>query len=579
MTRVLAADIVRDDTINAIEKLASVNQVKLDTQTDKQSLKTLIEVGSQLSGLDKMRAVLGEEAFSESRFELSFNPGGPSGDLGAPEGSRFEIKTTTPVFGGDSEPSFNEAGGRGAPVPPGLTGAQLDALKNKGVEIDLVNKFIPAVKPIEITRSSSGFPTFVPGGTTPTRPLEPQLPVPGSTSSAGFFDPFPKDDGYEPFPDDDFTEIIAPSYEKITAEPETDATAGLINLTPIFTPEIEPTPTPSIEAEETVADTRVTVIDESKPIDYSFYASGMRQTYNSSTTWGSDGPDGFWRAFNSDVGKNNVVTHFPDNKLYVNFTANSNASDGVINQVSLRHEYPDGYEPDLLNFNNKDRIFRSNIEASAGSRANGLSSGTESDYSYLRENQTAELREDSGRAFCDCNFISTGLWDNTTFNDRDFDRLSYKHVGHYAIGAPVSVDLIQSLAGKTAIFQGHAVATITHNDGTGVKTGLGYGRVDVQLDYANPRDGDRNYWQLSELSSSAANYNMGSGVQRVSVAHGTNGRYTASTSSVQVDGGVHGVAAAPGRLETGGTFAINDPGTTAITGSFVAAATSVEKTQ
>ena len=69
----MTADIVRDDAINAIEKLANANQVRLDGDTKVQSLETLIAVGNELSGLDKVRSVLGLEGFSESGLEIEFN--------------------------------------------------------------------------------------------------------------------------------------------------------------------------------------------------------------------------------------------------------------------------------------------------------------------------------------------------------------------------------------------------------------------------------------------------------------------------------------------------------------------------
>ena len=103
--------------------------------------------------------------------------------------------------------------------------------------------------------------------------------------------------------------------------------------------------------------------------------------------------------------------------------------------------------------------------------------------------------------------VATGIWEDGGFVDAAFDNIKYKHVGHYAIGAPLSSDTIQELAGMTATFQRHGLWDTVNANGS--ETGVG--SVNVQVDYANRGDADRNYWQLSGFATRSGSYVQNSG--------------------------------------------------------------------
>ena len=56
MTRVISADIVRDDAINSIERLASANRVALPDDLKERKLDELVSIGGALSTRDALKA-------------------------------------------------------------------------------------------------------------------------------------------------------------------------------------------------------------------------------------------------------------------------------------------------------------------------------------------------------------------------------------------------------------------------------------------------------------------------------------------------------------------------------------------
>ena len=58
VTRVISADIVRDDAINSIERLASANRVALPTDLKERKLDELVSIGGALSTRDALKASL-----------------------------------------------------------------------------------------------------------------------------------------------------------------------------------------------------------------------------------------------------------------------------------------------------------------------------------------------------------------------------------------------------------------------------------------------------------------------------------------------------------------------------------------
>lgn len=590
---VVTADIVRDDALNAIEKLASVNQVRLDGATKEQSLETLIAVGKELSGLDKVRSVLGPEGLSESGLEIEFNT----------NDKKFELKSRTATTR------------RNAPTPE-LSSRQIEALERQGLQSADISKYvnIGVVPPgfgsqpsfDEVPQRDAGLPF-------PTRPDlgatgelgTPRANVPDAPSFGSREPAFkPVERGFDDYAGGtDFSTAVEKRYDGISGiiktrstvapiivpvtqpayppgfgqadEPDTEASGGLTGIktpTPVTPPvgiggSIWPPTGP--DPEDTVADTKDNTKQTNTPVDNPLYVSGMRRA-GGTTVWGSSGPSGVWQAYNSDAGEVNVITQYPTNgNVFVRFEANTRGDGSSINTVAFEAAEPSGRISNVLAHGSHS--FAAAMAAVAGATNAPSRSINSNDKIAFSQNRPASLRAASGQNFCDCAHVATGIWQDKSFADGALGRITYQHRGHYAVGTP-DADLIQELAGQIVTFAGHAYADVTHVDGSSVLTGTGYGQVEVQLDFANRNDTNRNYWELTNFSSSDANYT--SPTVRVGLTHeGTSGRYTGATATAQVDGGVHGT----GRndVETAGTFVLNDPGVTAVSGSYAAEATSV----
>lgn len=581
----VTADIVRDDAINAIEKLANANQVRLDGDTKVQSLETLIAVGNELSGLDKVRSVLGPEGFSESGLEIEFNA----------NDKKFELKSRTAV------PRSN------APAPE-LSSRQIEALERRGLQSADISKYV------NIGVVPPGFgdePRFddSPQLGTPARPFptRPDLPTGGELNTQDKPPAFvPVESGFDDYAGDaDFSTAVEKRYTDISGVIKTRSAPAPV-IVPVKQPAFPPgfgqigneekdesggltgveTSPPQVlppvgiggpiwpptgpDPEGTVADTKDNTKQQSNsPVDNLLYVSGMRHAAGT-TAWGSSGSNGVWQAYNSDGGEVNVITHYPtNNNVFVRFEANTQGDGSTNNNVAFEASEPSGRISSVLAHGSHS--FAAAMSAIAGSLNAPKRSGNRSDKIGFSQTQLARLRASSGLSFCDCSHVAIGIWQNKEFVDRSLGNITYQHRGHYAVGTP-NADLIQELAGQTVTFAGHAYADVTHVGGSGVSVGRGYGQVEVQLDFANRNDSNRNYWELTNFSSSDANYT--SPTVRVGLTHrGSNGRYSGTTATAQVDGGVHGT----GRndVETAGTFVLNDPGVTAVSGSYAAEATSV----
>ena len=72
VTRVVSRDIVRENTVDAISKLAAANEIEVSEDFKTQDLEKLVAVGNDLSNLDRMRAVLGEEKIDTKGLSIEF---------------------------------------------------------------------------------------------------------------------------------------------------------------------------------------------------------------------------------------------------------------------------------------------------------------------------------------------------------------------------------------------------------------------------------------------------------------------------------------------------------------------------
>ena len=92
VTRVISADIVRDDAINSIERLASANRVALPDDLKERKLDELVSIGGALSTRDALKAsfdtpeadillpeiIIGERG-SKKVIDYKVSEGGPAG--------------------------------------------------------------------------------------------------------------------------------------------------------------------------------------------------------------------------------------------------------------------------------------------------------------------------------------------------------------------------------------------------------------------------------------------------------------------------------------------------------------------
>ena len=187
----------------------------------------------------------------------------------------------------------------------------------------------------------------------------------------------------------------------------------------------------------------------------------------------------------------------------------------------------------------------------------------------IETNSIEELQSKTDIEICECDLVSTGIWEVEEFADASLSNMTYSHKGHWAIGQPLSADTIRSLSTMMATFEGHAYGTVVV-DG---QMAEGFGSVAVSLDFANPEDQGRNNWALNDFTADNLSEPLRAAVP---LQHGRdavgafNGRYMGVEEGISVDGGLHGDL---DNLQTAGTFTMNSferDGNIAISGSYAA---------
>lgn len=178
-------------------------------------------------------------------------------------------------------------------------------------------------------------------------------------------------------------------------------------------------------------------------------------------------------------------------------------------------------------------------------------------------NDILSLSAQSNFPLCNCDQISTGLWTTEAFTDGVADNLTYQHQGHWAIGQPLSADTIQSLVGMAVVFSGHAYGSVT----TANSTGTGFGSVAVNMDFANPTNAAANTWQLINFAANNLGGPVNAEVTLATpnvTAQSSEIAYSGSNATTTVSGALYGTTR---NLQTAGTFKVTKESFT-IRGSF-----------
>jgi len=165
----------------------------------------------------------------------------------------------------------------------------------------------------------------------------------------------------------------------------------------------------------------------------------------------------------------------------------------------------------------------------------------------------SRLQQQTSIVLCQCDQISTGLWTTESFTDEATKNLTYQHQGHWAIGQALSADTIQSLVGVSVSFSGHAYGTVTTSGGVRP----GFGEVAVTMDLANPEDANRNTWELRNFTANnlpgSVSASVGLSVSEVT-SKSTSITYAGADSGTQVNGALYGSRQ---NLQTAGTFKVD----------------------
>ena len=572
VVKVVKADIVREDTINAIDRLADFNGVDLPSDIKERNLDELISFGGALSTQDAINARFGTGRYQEGSQKI---------EMDSIDG-RIVLRTDTEAGKQEyeAEKVYTDllSGGAGEGSGPSMEIYKRVLKTDESNPFERFGTSDGRLAPLFGTRDASGevkeeaplddkivfTPTedLFPGDETPVTEEKIDLGDYGKSSFIGGLN--------TEFIDEEIGGQII-EIAKVTADP-------VVIFTPTREEEEEQEPevyvdptgdTAAAEQEEAIRaaneDTKeAEVLDQAVDV-WTLSLAGQRYDRNAN----SGSADAYWRAY-STAGQEeeSVVARFNDGRI--DFRMNAGTHFGGSQTGDAVTVVPSdlfGSTSSLLN------AISMKFYAEITDRANSKT-GSRTTIHTLTSNSASRLRvkaQSAGSTVtpCSCDQIATGIWQTSSFTDRALENITYRHEGHWAIGAPLSGDTIRQLAGATVNFSGHAYGRYVDNSGT---NGEGFGAVAVQIDYANPTNASRNTWTLSDFKVNGTTVVAS---QTVNLTHGNNGRYLGSTSTTVVDGGVHGsYTRDPSTLQTAGTFAINDA-TSAISGSYAAAGTSV----
>ncbi|MGC6535534.1 MAG: FecR family protein [Parvibaculales bacterium] len=546
VTKVVSADIVREDAINAIEKLAVSNGIALPDDVKTRNLDELVALGGALSTSDALTSRYrdGETAVTVPKVEIDTKDGEVVLRSLDETGDSIEVK---------ADDFYTDL----------ATGKVDSALASRIIAIESIEKFV-----------DSGATNI---GSTIDRGLDEQIVfVPEITKDVkvdtiddigkgAFIDGLNKD-----FIDEDVgTDLISlvdtniVDAGRIYIEPEVDNEV----------PEEQETTAPStttVSRDEEIARTTIEDKKETEQVgqtNYYYFSLAGQRNPKGTTNWG-DGNPLYWTAYNSRFREEDVAIHYSDKTFDIDVFAAYQSGDNQ-NGISFASNRNLGRVRDILAENNLS--FK--LAVTAVTTVAGVQNISQNVLSHSSQGMSAahlqRLASSAGSSVtvCECDYIATGIWSTASFTDTALQNITYEHKGHWAIGAPLSSDTLRSLAKMQASFTGHAYGTATGAGGSST----GFGTVQVNLDFANPYS-SANTWSLTNFTAGSVVSNLNAS----SVLTMRDGAYAGNTGNVSVDGALHGTynSRSPGALQTGGTFSVNSS-TYSVHGSFAAQATSI----
>ena len=636
VTRVISADIVRDDAINSIERLASANRVALPDDLKERKLDELVSIGGALSTRDALKA--------------SFDT--PEADILLPEiiiGDRGSEKVIDYKVSEEVQQALNLPESDGVLtdetisgwISAGIDGTAVIELITRDdslVQTDLIaggdspkddglSSIVPITAPDDIKDDGlSGIVSI----TAPDKSqsddrifLVPSLPVEEIKNSDDFEDfgreafvgslgdEFIKEDsdilkstGVESISEATRTAesigdgLLVPIREEKEEIKEDDASANYSSSEkeaakdePTY---IEPVYVEPVKEEE-LARGQIEDELENKQEAFDFWKLNIagQRAPTGDTVFGAPGSSSFapswtlWEAYNSGRGaERSYIVRESDNSVFISFDTNIVDSSVEVsgdenrrtsaNQFKVNALAPSGNVKDLLALNNFS--FQAAVRALAGyTRSTFIDNEPEQQTLKFSADNINAMSAEAKRVnravnMCDCAYISTGIWKNEVFTNESLSNITYQHQGHWAIGQPLSSDTLKRLAGMKASFTGHAVGTVISPS----LNETGYGNVTVNVDFADPT-GSGNNFKLTDFRSE--NYQL-EDIPTVFLDLDTsNGEFAGRNSySDMVDGALYGDSK---DLQAGGSFSVSRSTTSAsevsISGSFAAEATSISK--
>lgn len=562
VTKVVRADIVRDDAINAIERLASANDVAVPDDIKQRNLDELVTIGGALSTRDALKASIVNE------LELAYLPEVTIGAIGSEDivsisvsdeaadalniskdETDFTTESLDDWFSGALDPN----------LLIGLTGLSDDS---KTVA----------------TRSVVDTGTYDSGATFNDPLPEEKTDNGETTDSSGFYDIVSGEIDFDAILKSVGIVVEPVSDEKYYESPAVDNDVVIVN-------------TPIVEVIERQEDA---VEEDFNDFDlWKLNIAGQRVA-TGATQFGDPGPSWIpfrhlWEAYNSSHGdKNSYIAREADNRVLVSFDMNTYDATAAIygdpsrrnsgNKFAATSNEPSGSVKDLLALNNF--AFKAAVEVLAGYPSSTyISNEPEEQTLTFTANDMSAMATDarsvnSGVSICTgCDQVATGIWQNDSFTNESLSNISYQHKGHWAIGQPLSSDTLRQLAGMKASFTGHAVGTVI----TPTLNETGYGTAVVNVDFANPTSGTRNNFRITDFRSE--NYVLDDIPNMSMVLDTSTGEFSGKNFYYDtVDGALYGDYK---NLQAGGTFAIsrstNSANEVSISGSFAAKATSISK--
>ncbi len=507
VTKVVSADIVREDALSTIDRLAKANGIGLPEDIKQRSLKDLVSLGGALSTSDALQARFGKNDVANRAQNVTIDTRDGSvllsSQTGDGEAAELKAEDVFELFLSTQREEFG-AGGL-ANVETGLLGF-LDLKEAAPLKAALKNRF-----------------------------KEETLETPNDFSEL-----------YAP--EDFASDLIAELEQKFDMEFSQNQENGFdtsgFDKKSLFLPSYED----GFELE-----------DLKNAGEGAFLGSFNDEFFNEADT-----PDDYKYVNDPDFEVPYIDPDFLEIKIDDLRAESEQQGRDIAEEVIEASKDIIDILASLLsaanpNFKNAlDAVYSANLTAVEDSKGDYVPGVTTHDISSLQAETAIYL--------CDCDQTSTGLWTTKAFTDGVAKSLTYQHQGHWAIGQALNADTIQSLVGISVSFKGHAYGSVT----TPSSTKTGFGEVTVNMDFANPEIEASNTWQLNNFTASNIRGPVSASVPITGHAITANSSaitYAGASETTQVSGAVYGTSDS---LQTAGTFKM-DTQDYAIRGSYAAA--------